>query len=167
MISLHQWAIRHSVSMQALAELRTRLGYGMVEPQVLVPGQKYSEAYQASLIRLEAPKHNLWLTRNNVGAVQDRTGRVVRYGLANESAKQNEAIKSGDLIGIHTFEIQQHHVGQVVGQFVSVETKEKNWQYSGTPHEVGQLNWLNFVISKGGAAVFASEPNHLSGVIKK
>lgn len=166
-ITLHQWAIRHGVSMAALGELRTMLGYGMVEPSPLPPSGKYSEAYQASLIRLEAPKHQVWLTRNNVGALQDRTGRPVRYGLANESSKQNEVIKSGDLIGIHSFEIRQHHVGQTFGQFVSVETKEKNWQYSGTPHELAQKNWLDFVVSKGGAAVFASEPHHLLGALSK
>lgn len=167
MITLQQWAIKHGVSILALAELRTILGHGMVEPEVVVAGQKYSEAYQASLIRLEAARQGVWLTRNNVGALQDRNGRVVRYGLANESKAQNEAVKSGDFIGIYSFTIQPQHVGQLVGQFVSVETKEKNWQYSGTPHELAQRNWLEFVVSKGGAAMFASEPSHLSKVFKK
>lgn len=163
---LHTWAVKHGVSLQAVEELKTLMGVGFTQDLPPVAGKSGSESYQASLIRREAPYHNLLLTRNNVGALMDKGGRPVRYGLFNESKQQNEKVKSGDLIGIHTFTIQQHHVGMQIGQFVSIETKEKNWQYTATDHEKAQLAFAQLVISKGGAAMFASEPHHIAGIPK-
>lgn len=88
----------------------------------------------------------------------DERGVPVRYGLANESKSQNQEIKSADLIGIKPTLIGPHHVGQVIGQFVSIECKHQTWQYKGDKHEVAQLNWANFVNSKGGFACFATGP---------
>lgn len=82
----------------------------------------------------------------------------MRYGLANESKAQNEQVKSGDLIGIRPILIGPQHVGQLIGQFVSVEAKHQTWVYKGDKHETAQLNWANFVISKGGFACFATGP---------
>jgi len=162
---LHQWAIKHGISLQAIEELKTLMGVGFVGPDsTAVVGERGSEAYQTSLLRLQAPYHNIWLTRNNVGALMDKRGVPVRYGLANESPHQNEKFKSADLIGIYTFTIQPHHVGMQVGQFCSVEMKEKGWQYTGDPHEAAQLAFANFVVSKGGCAIFASEPHHLNNI---
>jgi len=161
---LHQWAIKHGVSLAAVEELKTLMGVGFVPVDVSTTAPKKSEAYQTSLVRLQAPFHGIWLTRNNVGALMDKTGRPVRYGLANETKQQNEKFKSGDLIGIHTFTVEQHHVGMQIGQFCSIEMKEQGWQYTGDEHEQGQLNFANFVVSKGGAAIFASEPHHLFNI---
>lgn len=161
---LHQWAIKHGVTLAAVEELKTLMGVGFTGPPIDVSGVHNSEAYQQSLIRLQAPFHSMWLTRNNVGALMDKRGVPVRYGLANESPQQNEKFKSSDLIGIHTFTIEQHHVGFQVGQFCAVECKEKGWQYTGDDHERAQLNFANFVVSKGGAAIFASEPHHLFNI---
>lgn len=161
---LHQWAIKHGVSLAAVEELKTLMGVGFVAPEATAAGAPGSEAYQQSLIRLQAPFHGIWLTRNNVGVLMDKGGRPVRYGLANESPHQNERFKSADLIGIHTFTIEQHHVGYQVGQFCSVECKEKGWQYTGDDHERAQKAFAEFVVSKGGAAIFASEPHHLFNI---
>lgn len=160
---LMQWAIKHGVSLAAVEELKTLMGVGF-QPPVSTDSPKGSEAYQTSLLRLQAPFHGIWLTRNNVGVLMDKTQRPVRYGLANETPAQNERFKSADLIGIHTFTIEQHHVGTQVGQFCSVEMKEKGWQYTGDEHEAAQLAFANFVVSKGGAAIFASEPHHLFNI---
>lgn len=161
---LHQWAIKHGITLAAVEELKTLMGVGFTAPVVAPPGTKGSEAYQTSLLRLQAPFHNIWLTRNNVGVLMDKGGRPVRYGLANESPAQNAAFKSADLIGIHTFTVEQQHVGMQVGQFCSVEMKEKGWQYTGDEHEQGQLAFAEFVIAKGGCAIFASEPHHLFNI---
>lgn len=161
---LHEWAVRNGVSLAAVEELKTLMGAGFLHPDLAPTGPAGSETRQQSLIRLAAPKHNLWLTRNNVGALMDRTNRLVRYGLANESDTQNSVVKSSDLIGIHTFTIQPHHVGQQVGQFAAVECKEQGWQYSGDDHEKAQMNFANFVVSKGGCAIFASDPQHLTNI---
>lgn len=161
---LIQWAVKHGVSLAAVEELKTLMGVGFMAPPIDTNSKHGSEAYQQSLIRMQAPFHDIWLTRNNVGALMDKRGVPVRYGLCNESPQQNEKVKSGDLIGIHTFTVEQRHVGTKIGQFVSVECKEKGWQYSGDAHEQAQLNFANFVVSKGGAAIFASEPHHLFNI---
>lgn len=170
MTDLHAWAQRWGVNPLAVLELRMLMLADM--PEVSTPTDKSSgsEADQQSLIRLAAPRFGIWLTRNNVGVLMDKTGRPVRYGLANESKAQNERVKSADLIGIRTFTIEPHHVGTQIGQFVSVECKERGWQYRGDKHEAAQKNWADFVVAKGGLACFASEPEHLSnltGVPKK
>lgn len=161
---LHQWAIKHGITLAAVEELKTLMGVGRVDVDVSTNAAHGSEAYQTSLLRLQAPFHNIWLTRNNVGALMDKRGVPVRYGLANESPAQNQKFKSADLIGIHTFTVEQQHVGMQIGQFCSVEMKEKNWQYTGDEHEAAQLAFAQFVISKGGAAIFASEPHHLFNI---
>jgi hypothetical protein len=56
------------------------------------------------------------LFRNNVGALEDKTGRIVRYGLCKGSS---------DLIGWHTVEITPDMVGQRVAVFVALEVKDK------------------------------------------
>ena len=88
----------------------------------------------------------------------DERGVPVRYGLANESKQQNSEIKSADLIGIRPILIGPQHMGQVIGQFVSVECKHETWTYKGDKHEAAQLKWCNFVLSKGGFACFATGP---------
>lgn len=164
MSDLHAWAARWGVSPLALMELRNLMVAGTPEVAVAEGARGGSEAAQQNLIRLEAPKYRVWLTRNNVGALMDKTGRPVRYGLANESKEQNAVIKSADLIGIHTFVVEQRHVGQTIGQFTSIEVKERGWHYTGDAHETAQRNWANFVIGKGGLAIFASEPNHIKNL---
>ncbi len=100
-----------------------------------------------TLIRVGAARDlDTWLGRNNVGVLLDKTGRPVRFGLANDSPAVNKAIKSGDLLGI---------LGQT-GLFLSVEAKHEGWTYRGTPHEVAQLNWQSHVIRRGGIALFAT-----------
>jgi hypothetical protein len=129
-----------------------------VSPPVVVDGKPGSESRQQSLVRIDAAESGVWLTRNNVGALLDARGIPVRYGLANESKAQNESVKSADLIGIRSVLIGPQHVGTVIGQFVSRECKHEGWTYKGDKHEVAQLNWCNFVLSKGGDAAFCTGP---------
>ena len=96
--NLIQWATRHGVSPQALTELTALL---VGQPQhVNTPKSTNSEAFAQSQVLLEAPRVGARLWRNNVGACEDKTGRIIRYGLANESKQQNAICKSSDLIGI-------------------------------------------------------------------
>lgn len=151
---LDEWAARWGVPYEALVDLRARVGI----VSVTATKGKAGESRQQSIIRLEAAHKGVWLTRNNVGALMDSRGVPVRYGLANESKAQNEAIKSGDLIGIRPVVIQSRHVGSTIGQFVSREIKHEAWTYRGDAHERAQLAWIKFVISKGGDAAFATGP---------
>ena len=164
MTDLHAWAHRHGVNPHALAELRALMHSDLVYTGVSLDPRGGSEAAQQNLIRMEAPRFGIWLTRNNVGALIDETGRSVRFGLANESKAQNDVVKSADLVGIRTFTVGPEHVGQTIGQFASVECKERGWQYKGTKHEKAQRTWAEFVVSKGGVAIFASEPHHLQNL---
>ena len=119
-------------------------------------------------IMMTAPAHNCVLMRNNSGAMQDATGRLVRYGLGNESKTVNEMIKSSDLIGITTITITSEMVGQQVGIFTAVEVKKENWKFSlKNKRERAQQAFINWVISKGGLAGFAKSLDDLELVLRK
>lgn len=121
-----------------------------------------SEAAVINQVKLEASSKNIKLWRNNVGAVYSAdTNTFIRFGLANESAKMNAHIKSGDLIGIRPVLITQDMVGQVIGQFVSREIKHSNWRYAGTEREVAQQRWIDLIRSMGGDAAFATKQGTL------
>jgi hypothetical protein len=149
---LRAWAQRHGVSHAALAELRALHGAGDNPP--LVSG--VSESAVQSQVRLEASRLGLRIWRNNVGAMQDESGRVVRYGLGNDSHAVNKMLKSADLIGIRPILITDRHLGTTLGQFVSREIKPGGWRYTGTPREVAQLAWATLITSYGGDAAFAT-----------
>lgn len=87
------------------------------------------------------------LFRNNVGVLVDKTGRPVRYGLANESKVMNEKYKSADLIGIKKVTITPDMVGQTIGQFVSIEIKTREGVI-----KPAQVSWKELIESYGGAA---------------
>lgn len=110
-------------------------------------------------IRLEAAKYGIVLWRNNSGALKDITGRVVRYGLANESKIGNLKFKSSDLIGIEPN----------TGKIVAVECKEENWNENKNfdARETAQKNFIEFVKARGGLAGFASSVISFKKIIGK
>lgn len=152
---LSQWAARWGVPPQAMDELRAQVtGLDDLSPRVQA-GR--SESAVQSLVRLEAARKGLHFWRNNVGAVHDReAGTFIRYGLANDSAKVNEELKSADLIGIKPVLIGPEHLGHIIGQFCSREIKREGWRFTGTDREIAQANWAVLVRSLGGDAQFAS-----------
>ena len=149
------WAARHGVTHTALHELAQIFGMhgGHSLPEKM---QGASENAIQSLVRLEASRKGVLLFRNNVGVLKDDTGRPVRYGLANDSKEVNRVIKSGDLIGGRPVTIGPEHVGSTILQFVSRECKKGNWRYSGTDHEIAQLNWAQLIVANGGDAGFCA-----------
>ena len=153
--AVYQWAARHGVSLQALAELQGI--FGMHGGHDLPPTVKgTSEAAVQSAVRLEAARKGARLFRNNVGALIDSRGVPVRYGLANESKQVNEVMKSADLIGWRPLLIEPRHVGTVVAQFVSRECKHPTWHYTGSDREPAQLAWAQLVTAGGGDAAFCT-----------
>lgn len=112
-------------------------------------------------VRLKASQQGFRLWRNNVGVMLDKRGIPVRYGLCNESKKQNEKIKSSDLIGVKPVIITPDMVGSVIGVFYAREVKKEGWEYKGTPREKAQLNFLNIVRFMGGDAEFISDVEDL------
>lgn len=151
---LADWVRRWGIPYPAVVELAALHN---VQPREEPPawGAK-DEAFVQSTARLQAARAGDWLGRNNVGALKDERGRLVRYGLANDSAKVNTVIKSGDLIGWKRLMIEPSHVGTLVAQFWSLECKRPGWTYTGTEREVAQFNWANFVTANGGLASFTT-----------
>jgi len=115
-----------------------------------------SEAAIQREIRLESARRGWRLWRNNNGACRDENGRLIRYGLANDSAKMNNVIKSSDLIGITPVTITPDMVGQTVGVFTSIEVKREGWCYTGKGREAAQKKWIDLVVSLGGHGGFVS-----------
>ena len=152
---LSAWAARHGLPSVAVAELSFLLGTGLDSTS---PVADKGEAWVQSLVRLEAPKYDAILWRNNVGVLRDKTGRPVRYGLANDSPDVNAQFKSGDLIGVRRLVVTPTMVGSIVGQFISRECKHTGWRWPGDAHEKAQFNWLRLVSSYGGDARFTSGP---------
>lgn len=153
---LDEWAAEFGVSPAALYVLKVRLGVVAAhwEP---APAAPRSEAAVQNDIRLAAPAAGVRLWRNNVGALLDKRGVPVRYGLANDSATINKVCKSGDLIGIEPVVVTAAHVGRTIGRFVSIECKVPGFVYNpADPHLVAQMNWANLVNAAGGRAVFAT-----------
>ena len=122
------------------------------------------ESEVQSRILIEAAKHGIILWRNNSGAFKDETGRMVFYGLGVVSKQQNSRIKSSDLIGIvpPTFE------NMCGGVFIAIEVKKEGWKYNpNDEREQAQKAFIDFVISKGGIAGFASSVDDFLRIIGK
>lgn len=162
-MNLHQWAIKHGVSLEAFRELQTTLGLYTPALPAGDPGEGKSEAWAQSAVRLEASQKGCYLFRNNVGALKDKGGRLVRYGLGNDSQALNDVLKSSDLIGFRPVLIQPAHVGRVVAQFLAREVKEPGHQVTpdSDDHEKAQLAFLNLVNANGGDAAFCTGPGTL------
>lgn len=115
-----------------------------------------SESRVQTLIRLEAANLGYYLWRNNCGAMVAPDGRLIRYGLANDSKQMNETIKSSDLIGIKPVIITADMIGKTLGVFLSREIKHENWVYTRTDREIAQKAWIDLINSLGGDAAFAT-----------
>lgn len=156
-MNLYEWAQAWGVPMVAIEDLRQRLGMvSFDEPHGRGRGPRTSEAAVQAAVRLEAADKGLYLWRNNVGALLDKRGVPVRYGLCNDTAELNKNFKSGDLIGIRPVTVAPAHVGTVIGQFVSRECKKVGWNYAGDAHEQAQMNWAELVLRAGGDAAFTT-----------
>lgn len=95
--------------------------------------------------------------------LKDATGRPVRYGLANDSKQANDALKSGDLIGIRRVIISPDMVGHTIGQFVSRECKAPGWKFTGSGREAAQSAWAILVRNYGGDAAFTTGEGGFEG----
>lgn len=88
-----------------------------------------SETQVQNEIRLAAAYDGLECWRNNVGACVDQNGRMIRYGLANDSKQLNERIKSSDLVLIRPVLITAAHIGMRLGVAGFIECKAEGWQF--------------------------------------
>lgn len=156
MNDIYAWAARWSIPTACLRDLQATLGVYTPPLPTEAPSFGKSEGWVSSVVNLEASRKGYRLWRNNVGVLEDRTGRPVRYGLANETAALNKVLKSADHIGWYSMTIEPQHVGHTFARFVSIEAKEPGWQYTGQGREVAQLSWVNMVNAAGGFARFVT-----------
>lgn len=145
-MTVFEWATRHGLSQHAVGEL-----LAILEPSRPVgeAGAETSEAAVQAALQIEAARRGGSLMRNNSGACLDSEGRMVRYGLANTSAKINRKFKSADLIGITPV--------NGVGVFTAIEVKSPGWKgpRPGNEREQSQAAFLKFVRGLGGIGLFA------------
>ena len=86
-----------------------------------------SESQVTSLHRLAEAERGTMLFRNNSGALPDRNGRLIRFGLGNDSAASNAEFKSSDWIGWRPTLITPDMVGECIARFVAHEIKHPGW----------------------------------------
>jgi hypothetical protein len=116
-----------------------------------------TEAVVQQQVMLEMARLGGTPWRNNVGACEDKTGRIIRYGLANTSAQMNAQIKSSDVIGITPTLIEQRHVGTILGVFTAAECKYEGWHMTpGDKRAAAQQRFIDIVRGVGGYAGFAT-----------
>ena len=118
-------------------------------------------------IQVEAMKQGTQLWRNNSGALKDVTGRPVRYGLGNTSAKVNKVMKSSDLIGVTQIVITPDMVGKTISIFTAIECKGNDRKVQKDERYQAQENFINLVRAKGGIAGFADSVDQFKIIIKE
>lgn len=155
MSAVHDWAAHWQVPAACLADLLQRIGVGFETPQPS-PVHGMSEAATSQQMRLEAAALGFPMWRNNVGALQDKSGALIRFGLANESLTMNKRVKSSDFIGCRPTLITQAMVGSTFGRFTAREMKEGGWVYTGQDREPAQRKFGELVISLGGDFKFCT-----------
>lgn len=150
--TIFDWANKHGVSVAAIHEL-----LDICDPTrtSIDSGREGSEAAVQSDIRIEAARRGVSLWRNNNGALKDDFGRLVRFGVGNDSERISEVFKSSDLIGIWPQLVTAPMVGQIIGRFFAVEVKSPGWKKPSNKREVAQANFLGHVRQLGGHGVFA------------
>lgn len=138
---LHDWATAHRIPPAALADLVARL---TISAHPDCEAGRSEAAVQADIRLAAAKRGDLVLWRNNSGALTDDAGRLIRFGLGNDSAQANKRLKSADLIGIH----------RGSGRFVSIEVKRPGWKHSdASERDRAQAAWAATVAAMGGVAL--------------
>jgi len=157
-VTYTEWAAQHP---QAAADLQQVIGAHDYAPPMSDADGK-SEAWAQQQVRLKAAHAGAPSWRNNVGATPAKCPdcgaprQPIRYGLANDSHKLNEKIKSSDLILAIPRLITPVMVGSTIAQFGSIETKRPGWRYTGKGTEPGQAAWLALIARLGGYATFST-----------
>lgn len=138
---LTEWAAAHRIPPMVLNDLIGRLTVADYAP---AEAGRSEAAIQADIRLAAAKRGDLVLWRNNSGALTDDSGRLIRFGLGNDSAQANKRLKSADLIGIH----------RGSGRFVSIEVKRPGWKHSdASERDRAQAAWAATVAAMGGVAL--------------
>lgn len=130
------------------------------------------ESAVASHIRLDAAQLGVNLWRNNTGAARiiDDNGieRFVRWGLCNESEKQNKTVKSSDWIGNTPTLVTAEMVGTLVGIFTAIEAKPEGWYLIPSDNRgAAQAAFHDIVRRGGGYAGFACSVEDFRRIVRR
>ena len=119
-------------------------------------------------IQIQASHHNCILLRNNSGALLDKDGRLVRFGVGNISKQHQDRIKSSDLLGFTKMVITPDMVGKTVAIFTAVEVKKEAWSPDKKfdKHETAQRNFIDWILANGGMAGFANCVDKLKTILR-
>lgn len=123
----------------------------------------------AQRVALEESRLGILGMRNNVGACVDETGRLIRYGLMNESAKQNKIVKSSDRILCVPTWCYRENIGWAwLGAFGAIETKHSGWVFDQSDERaVAQDAFHRVIRSYGGFAGFATGPEDVARICQR
>ena len=140
---------------------------------------KKTESQVQQEIMIEAAKHGITLTRNNVGAgqyIDENTGNTsyVRFGLFNESRDKNRKMKSSDLFGLWPG-VSHRWVDGPNGRAyfwsavpIFIEVKKEGWVFNPkNKREIAQRNFIEFVKEKGAVAGFCQSVGDFLRLIGK
>ncbi|MCS6946269.1 MAG: VRR-NUC domain-containing protein [Steroidobacteraceae bacterium] len=104
-------------------------------------------------IRLNVSKGPIRVFRNNVGALMDKHGNYITYGLAPGSS---------DLIGWRTITVTRDMLGAKIAQFLSIEVKSLHGVVTQE-----QQAWLDLVERAGGIAIVARSLKDVTDALAK
>jgi hypothetical protein len=132
-----------------------------------------SEDVVSSEGMIHGSKLGMKFYRNNNGAMQDKTGRVVFYGLrypSKGSKKLNDTEKSPDYIVAVPIRITQAMVGHTVCVMGGFEAKKEDCRLDSLlknekSHESGQNRWLTRLLQLGGIAGFFRNNSDIDQII--
>lgn len=123
---------------------------------------------QVRLLHCQLTNGQIWRNNSGAGRIIDDNGneRMIRWGLANESAQSNAEIKSSDLIGITPVQAYVEGKGWLIlGVFTAYEIKPSGWhQTPGDKRALAQAKFHDIVRSAGGFAGFVTDPRDIYGI---
>lgn len=126
-----------------------------------------NEAKVQADIQIQAVSLGCHLMRNNSGAFQDNSGRLVRFGLGNVSKQHSERIKSSDLIGFTRVVITPEMVGHTVAIFTAFEIKAPSFKITASDKRArAQLAFIEWIGLSGGIAAMLTSVADLPKVLK-
>lgn len=111
------------------------------------------EGPTAKRIWLAVSRAGARLWRNNVGALEDKHGQWVRFGVGGKGGS--------DYIGFMPVKIEQRHVGKTFAVFTALEVKG-----SGTTITDDQIQYVELVRKAGGIAGIAFGPEEAITIIQ-
>lgn len=126
-----------------------------------------NEAAVQTHTRLALARMGALPMRNNVGACEDKSGRIIRYGLMNESQQQNRQFKSSDIVAPVPIVIRPDYVGRTFALFGVFECKHTDWHLTpGDQRAQAQLRFIELVRGVGGIGGFVSDPAQVADLCR-